>query len=97
MEAKPWCPDVCPFTLLPFFSWVSHPELGIVPTYGGPFDSYTIPEPVMPIDGPLRIDVQYERYRFDHDAGHWVNGVEIIDLRVVAEETLIDLNAWGDQ
>jgi len=39
---QPWCPDRDPITLRPFFMWIEHPERGMVPTYGGPFDSYTL-------------------------------------------------------
>lgn len=38
-----WKPEVCPVTGRQFFMWIEHPALGYVPTYGGPFDSYTIP------------------------------------------------------
>lgn len=91
-----WCPDVCPITLLPFFMWIEHPEFGWVPTYGGPFDSYTIPEPEV---GKCknRFDVEYIRYRYDHDQGGWLIGeCESMQERVVFEETLIDLGAWPD-
>jgi len=91
-----WCPEVCPITLFPFFMWIEHPDLGWVPTYGGPFDSYTIPEPDMEQTCP-RIDLEYYRRRYDHDEGGWrLDEVESVELRVVAEETLIELNAWGD-
>ena len=62
-----WCPDVCPITLEPFFMWIEHPRFGWVPTYGGPFDSYTIPEPDLPENGAKpRMDIEYHRYRYDH-------------------------------
>ncbi len=92
-----WCPDVCPITLLPFFMWIEHPEFGWVPTYGGPYDSYTIPEPE---DGKCknRFEVEYLRYRFDHDEGGWlIDEVECVTERVIHEETLIKLNAWPDE
>lgn len=85
-----WRPDFCPFTMMPFFMWIEHPERGDVPTYGGPFDSYTIPvadwEP-----GSERRNVLYHRERYDHDAGGWVEGVEVLPLRVVTEDFLFDL------
>ena len=57
-------PDKCPITGLSFFMEIEHPHLGLIPTYGGPFDSYTIP----------RKDVEtgeFYRERFDHDLGEW--------------------------
>lgn len=56
----------CPITRRPWFMDIEHPELGEVPTYGGPFDSYTVPE--VDDDGDLRCE------RYDHDAGAWVEG-----------------------
>lgn len=58
----------CPFTGREFFMVLEHPERGPVPTYGGPFDSYTVPEPDE--DGSLRCE------RYDHDAGGWADGGE---------------------
>ncbi|MFB8477028.1 ead/Ea22-like family protein [Klebsiella michiganensis] len=61
-----WKPDVCPITGRRFFMWIEHPELGYVPTYGGPYDSYTIPTS----DG----DGDFSCERYDHDVGGWVDG-----------------------
>lgn len=61
-----WKPDVCPITGRRFFMWIEHPELGYVPTYGGPFDSYTIPT--------RDSDGEFSCERFDHDVGDWVDG-----------------------
>lgn len=61
-----WKPDVCPITGRRFFMWIEHPELGYVPTYGGPYDSYTIPTR----DG----DGEFSCERYDHDVGGWVDG-----------------------
>ena len=58
----------CPITDLKFFTNVEHPELGTVATYGGPFNSYTIP--CLDEDGELR------RERYDWDADHWIEGGE---------------------
>ena len=56
-------PEKCPKTGLPFFMMIEHPVLGVVPTYGGPFDSYTIPE---------KDEVgEYTYYKYDHDEGCW--------------------------
>ncbi len=55
--------------------WIEHPELGNVPTYGGPLDSYTIPTK----DG----DGEFSCERYDHDFGDWVEseclGLYLID------------------
>lgn len=92
---KRWCPDFCPITFRPFFMWIKHPRLGTVPTYGGPYDSYTIPEP--DLEGlPKRHDVELYCYRYDHDFGGWVDAVEVCDLRIVSEELLMDLGVWCD-
>lgn len=58
----------CPITGRKFFTNVEHPELGMVATYGGPFDSYTIPE--LGDDDELRCE------RYDWDAGNWIEGGE---------------------
>lgn len=71
---------VCPFTKRPYFMHLEHQELGRVPTYGGPFDSYTIPAP--DDDEHLRCE------RFDHDAGNWVEGGEPTGLLVISEREL---------
>ena len=93
-DEKRWCPDFCPITFRPFFMWIEHPKLGMVPTYGGPYDSYTIPEP--DLEGlPKRHDVEFYSYRYDHDFGGWVD-MENCCLRVISEEMLIDLGVWGD-
>lgn len=61
-----WKPDVCPITGRRFFLWIEHPELGYVPTYGGPYDSYTIPK--------RDSDGEFSCERYDHDVGGWVDG-----------------------
>lgn len=76
------CPDKCPITNEPLFMEIEHPILGLVPTYGGPYDSYTIPE----IDD----EGDFCRYRFDHDEGCWVDGVEVVGN---ATEIIVDLRA----
>ncbi len=75
-----WCPDVCPLTGAPFFMWINHYQTGqMVPTYGGPFDSYTIP-----VKGD---DGSYCRERFDHDRGHWLENESYdVGLVVIPEE-----------
>lgn len=66
--ARPVGPDHCPITGRKFWGNIEHPELGLVATYGGPFDTFTIP--AISDDGELRCE------RFDQDAGDWVEGGE---------------------
>lgn len=83
-------PEKCPITGRPFFMTLDHPELGSVPTYGGPYDSYTIPAPEgEPTDPWHERELRSERY--DHDAGWWVEGGEPIPLRIVHEDVLFKL------
>lgn len=67
--AVPVGPKECPITGLPFFANVEHPKLGLVATYGGPFDSYTIP-------AYDEQDAELRHERYDWDADHWVEGGE---------------------
>ena len=82
-------PSRCPFTNRPFFMVIEHPERGPVATYGGPYDSYTLPEP----DDMDRPDCDHvlRCERFDHDAGHWVEGGDPLGLEVVTNRELSDL------
>ena len=93
---QPWCPDRDPITLRPFFMWIEHPERGMVPTYGGPFDSYTLAEPDnLPDECKVhRLDIEYSCERYDHDGGYWVEGCEDPGMRVVSEDMLCELDAW---
>lgn len=65
-------PDRCPLTGLPFFMAID----GIA-TYGGPYDSYTIPT--------RDDDETYTRSHYDHDEGGWSED-ERIGLTVLSEE-----------
>lgn len=82
-------PTKCPITHRDFFMVLEHPELGLLPTYGGPFDSYTIPE----MEGAPTDEI-HERglfvHRYDHDRGHWVDD-ESINLRVIDESALYEM------
>ncbi len=92
-----WCPDRCPITFRPFFMWIVHPEHGMVPTYGGPFDSYTIPEPEMPNDGKKTEfhDIEFYCERYDHDEGAWVDGSEDPGHRVILQDRLVELEEFS--
>ena len=74
---------VCPITKRPFFMDIEHPTIGVVATYGGPFDSYTIPEPDE--DGCFRSE------RYDHDAGDWMEGGNPEPLMLVHDDEYNDL------
>lgn len=77
-------PDTCPITGLPFFMAIPWDVgEGVVATYGGPYDSYTIPE----LCDPQRPESPGEmsRRRYDHDAGCWKDW-EILDERLVSEQ-----------
>ncbi|HWW99517.1 hypothetical protein [Collimonas sp.] len=82
-------PAKCPITRRDFFMVIGHPELGMVPTYGGPFDSYTIPE----MDGEPTEQFQERALfvrRYDHDRGYWVDN-EDLPMRVISENSLQEL------
>lgn len=72
-----WKPDVCPITGRKFFMWIEHETLGYVPTYGGPFDSYTIPT--------RDSSGEFSCERYDHDFGGWVEG-EFIGLYLIDDD-----------
>ena len=65
---KPAGFDVCPISGRPFWGNIDHPERGMLATYGGPFDTYSIP--YLDDDDELRVE------RFDQDRGEWVEGGE---------------------
>lgn len=75
-DEQRWCPDVDPITRYPLFMWINHPELGYVPTYGGPYDSYTMTE--------RDENGEFYRHRYDHDRGGWVED-EYVGLIVVED------------
>ncbi len=100
-QKEPWCPDRCPITMRAFFMWIEHPELGLVPTYGGPYDSYTIPEPSnLPKDGSKIEwhDIEFICHRYDHDEGGWrIDDVGDPGMRIVSEERLVKWGVWDDE
>ncbi|EDS7032451.1 hypothetical protein XW75_001202 [Salmonella enterica subsp. enterica serovar Oranienburg] len=57
--------------------WIEHETLGYVPTYGGPFDSYTIPT--------RDSSGEFSCERYDHDLGGWVGG-EFIGLYLIDDD-----------
>ena len=73
--------DRCPVTGREFFMILEHPQQGQVATYGGPFDSYTVP-----VWDPANQEFRSERY--DHDAGTWVDGGEPYPFILVDESGL---------
>jgi len=59
-------PQTCPITGLPFFTLERNPDgEGYVPTYGGPFTSYTLAEPSKDSESG------YQWQEYNHDAGDW--------------------------
>jgi|GEM_PF-7132572 len=85
VQHVPWCPDVCPITGRKFFMWIEHWATGKdVPTYGGPYDSYTIP--VKEQDGTFTCE------RYDHDAGEWMTegmGWECVGVMLVDDQSFV--------
>ncbi|MDY7841820.1 hypothetical protein UXA24_12660 [Aeromonas caviae] len=77
-------PDKCPITRRNFFM-----EIDGVPTYGGPYDSYTIPEMLGTPEQPWHERELFVR-RFDHDEGRWVDD-EVISQRVIHDGVLDEL------
>lgn len=74
-----WCPDVDAITGRAFFMWLEHPELGYVPTYGGPLDSHTLAE--------KDCDGEFFVHRYDHDFGGLVDD-ECVCCSVVDDSEL---------
>jgi len=90
---QPWRPELCPITLRPFFMLINHPELGDVPTYGGPFDSYTIPEPDIMDDGTEFHDIEFTSHKYDHDFGGWVDDENTV-MCIAKKSRLHKLGVW---
>ena len=87
-------PSVCPFTGLKFFMELQLPDDeggAIVPTYGGPFDSYTIPE--------RDSDGHYFQYRYDHDEGGWLEqqGLSLVVVSDIVPYELVEVKAERDR
>jgi len=77
-----WAPQACPITGRPFFMWIEHHQTGrMVPTYGGPYDSYTL---------PVRDGDGFVCERFDHDQGGWlIDCLEDVGVRLVDDQSLV--------
>lgn len=75
-------PDVCPVTGREFFMVIEAENGDMVATYGGPYDSYTIPawDPD---------DKEFRSERYDHDRGEWVEGGEPYPFELIHSERLI--------
>lgn len=61
-------PMLCPVTGLHYWGHVTHPQYGSVPTYGGPFDTYMVPERT----GEIGADDEWTVERYDQDAAQWL-------------------------
>jgi len=71
-------PSHCPVTGRPFFMILEGEDGEEVATYGGPFDSYTMPE-------WSAADAEFRSERYDHDAGYWIEGGEPYPFILVDE------------
>ena len=79
-------PAKCPITRRDFFM-----EIDGVPTYGGPYDSYTIPEMTGDPNEPFHKRELVVR-RYDHDGGGWLEDeLETIPLRIIHDNVLNEL------
>lgn len=87
-EAASVIPDRCPITGLPFFMTIQDEDGRMVPTYGGPYDSYTIPEIEGDSKTPLH-EREFTRRRYDHDAGGWIDGCEVVGQRLIEDDQLL--------
>lgn len=94
-EDEDLAPPECPITRRPLFMAIEHPELGMVPTYGGPFDSYTIPYMDGEAHQPWHERELFVR-RYDHDLGGWRDD-ESIPLRVIHDDVLHELQDAASQ
>lgn len=85
VHAYPY-PRKCPVTGRRYFMHLQHPVHGLIPTFGGPYDSYSMPyaegEPTDPWH-----ERELSVHRYDHDRGHWVED-ESIPLRIIFDEAL---------
>lgn len=73
--ANGW-PEKCPITGRPFFMGIEDSSGDLRGTYGGPFDSYTIPEKDVEGDGG------WYNEHYDHDSGTWEDGEYYTDEEI---------------
>lgn len=83
-------PENCPVTGRPFFMTIEDESGKMVATYGGPFDSYTIPE-------WNAEDDEFRSERYDHDAGTWVDGGEPYAIILRDEQEWLRLKTLEDE
>lgn len=95
-EMESAAPERCPITGLLFFMTIEDEDGRMVPTYGGPYDSYTIPEIDDEKGLPLH-ERELTRRRYDHDEGAWREGCEIVSQRLIEEEDLMRFDDLKDQ
>jgi len=81
-------PAKCPLTNRPFFMLLETEDGTEVPTYGGPFDSYTIPQ-ICEGDEEESFIIQ----RYDHDFGGWAEDEAVYASDYPAEKVL-ELKNW---
>lgn len=94
--SEQWYPDNDPITGDPLFMVIEHPIKGMVPTYGGPFDSYTLAE--RDPDESTDDEIHYTRERYDHDEGAWIeNVIEGLSVVLVSDDRLTTLKAQHDE
>ncbi len=77
----------CPITGFPFFAVVNHQD-DAVATFGGPYDSYTMAQ--------LGMDGDYERQRFCHDRGIWMEWENLCVFVITENEWCELVEALGD-
>lgn len=65
--SPPDYPEVCPVTGRKYWGHVTHPSRGSIPTYGGPFDTYAIPDRT----GEPGADDEWSVEHYDQDRGEW--------------------------
>jgi hypothetical protein len=80
-------PDVDPVTGDPFFMFIENGDGKMVPTYGGPFNSYTLAERESVDDNGI---CRFLRECYDHDEGAWRDSLESLDMVLVNEDEFPD-------
>ena len=95
-------PAMEPFTLIPFHSWIEHPDHGMVPTYGPTEENSNVVITIPVINDPTPSDelqtraIQYYAYLLD--PGMWVPGMQTVDMKVIRDvklNGLVDSTNWA--